>query len=218
MYIRSQLFLGINHCQTSLKVAVLEQVWDKGILAHLKTGSDTPTMALFRRTRFRYADRVSAVASSQSWRTGGWWLCWKEMELPFHNFDPIHLPKRPQYKWGKVDAISVWFSGSPASLDRRHYSSHCWVTLRRVGLTYVTGAGSKWEVTAATRGQRDGCMGLEGPRKGSGFRFPAPTLKGAHNSRDLSLFLASLGTARMCTAPLPHSHLPRIRIIRNNFF
>lgn len=111
MYIRPQLFLGINYCQTSLKVAVLEQVWDKGILAHLKTGSDYPTMALFWRTRFRYADRVSAVASSQSW----WrWLYWKEMELPFHNFDPVHLPKRPQYKWGKVDAISVGVLRKPS--------------------------------------------------------------------------------------------------------
>lgn len=81
------------------------------------------------------------------------------MELPFHKFDPVHLPKRPQYKWGKVDAIFVGFLGSPASLDKRHYSSHCWVTLRRVGFTYIMGVGSthlemgassKWEVPAAS--------------------------------------------------------------------
>lgn len=55
--------------------------------------------------------------------------------------------------------LFLWgFSGSPASLDKRHYSSHCWVTLRRVGFTYVTGVGSthlemgassKWEVPVA---------------------------------------------------------------------
>lgn len=102
-------------------------------------------------------------------------------------------------------------AGSPASLDRRHYSSHCRVTLRRVGLTYVTGAPGKWEVPLPLPlGVREmAAWDWKVLAKGQ-VRFPAPTLKGAHNSGYLSLFLASLGTARMCTAPLPHSHLPRI--------
>lgn len=157
------------------------------------------------------------------------------MELPFYNFDPIHLPKRPQYKWGKVDAISVWFSGSPASLDRRHYSSHCRVTLRRAGLTYVTGAGSKWEVPAAPPAQgteelkclakhpawppRKGHSGSERWLHGTGrslqrvrIQVPSAHIEGGSQLRVPEPFPGLLGhcTHVHCTTPLlspsPHTN------------